>query len=238
MKISLVLPAFNEAQNIRLAVQAALDYLENKDGEVVVVDDGSTDDTPTILRDLTNAHAGRVRVVTHPTNLGYGTSLRDGFAAATGDWIFYTDSDLQFEIGEIDLFLPHLNEAQILVGFRKDRKDPLPRIFAAGTYNRIMRFLFGVRVRDIDCAFKVFRKDVFEKITIESTGFLVDAEILVKADRLGMKIYETGVTHLPRKFGESTVRFRHVMDTLRGIAWLWNRVNRHAGTFERQRVRG
>lgn len=223
MNLSIVLPAYNEAENIPPAVQACLAYLGKRSGEIVVVDDGSTDKTAEILAGLSRAHPDRVKVVTHERNLGYGRALRDGFRAARGDWIFYTDSDLQFLVEEIDLLLPRTAEADIVAGYRRDRQDPWPRIVAAATYNRIMRALFGVRVRDIDCAFKLFRRDVFAVIDIESNGFLVDAEILVKAGRAGLRIDEVGVTHLARRFGRSTVRFRHVLETLRGIAWLWRR---------------
>jgi glycosyltransferase involved in cell wall biosynthesis len=224
MKLSIVFPAFNEKENIAESVSAALAYLGEKPGEVIVVDDGSRDETPSIVNALEKKHPGRVRLVPHPVNLGYAAALRDGFSAARGDWIFYSDADNQFDLREIDLLIPLTEGADLVVGFRKNRQDPPLRIFAAWGYNLVASTLFRLSVRDIDCAFKLFRKDVFHRIRIESKGFLVDLEILAKARKQKMVVREVGVTHLPRTKGQSTVRFRDIFRTLRGIAWLLPRI--------------
>lgn len=229
MKISIVLPAYNEEESIAKAVDACFDYLSGKDGEVIVVNDGSTDKTREILGHLQKNYPNKLRLLHHQTNLGYATALRDGFLSAHGDWIFYTDSDLQFDINEIDLLLPYQGQADIIVGYRKNRQDPIARIFAARVYNLIIRTLFGVKVRDVDAAFKLFHRSIFEKIQIESSHFLIDAEILSKAANLNLKTIEVGVTHFRRLEGKSTVRFKHVVQTLLGIAWLWKRI--YGNTF-------
>lgn len=221
----MLFPAFNEEANISETVFNALSYLQGKQGEVVVVDDGSRDRTADLVDSLSKQHPGRVRLVRHAMNLGYAHALRDGFAAAKGDWIFYSDADNQFDLSEIDLLWPHSEGSDLVVGFRKNRQDPFPRILAARVYNWIARTLFGIGVRDIDCAFKLFRKDVFDRIRIESSGFLVDCEILAKAHKSGMKVREVGVTHRPRTRGRSTVRARDVLRTLRGLAWLFKKIH-------------
>jgi dolichol-phosphate mannosyltransferase len=229
MWLSIVLPAYNEELNIGPSVKEGLDYLAARDGEVVAVNDGSRDRTGAILDELAAANPGRLRVLHHPVNLGYAPTLRDGFLAAKGDWIFYTDSDRQFVMREIDELFKLSEGADLVVGFRKDRQDPPLRKFAAWGYNRLVRLFFGLRgVRDIDCAFKLFRRDVFRKLEIRSAHFVVDAEILVKAHRLGLTIRETGVTHLPRPAGKSTVKPAHVAKTLVGLAKLWGEL--HAGS--------
>jgi glycosyltransferase involved in cell wall biosynthesis len=226
MELSIVFPAYNEEGNIEKAVQDSLAYLGSRPGEVLVVNDGSRDRTAEILSRLEKAHPGRVRALHHEINQGYAPTLRDGFLAAKGEWIFYSDSDNQFVLKELDLLMNLRDGVDMVVGYRKDRQDPAFRKFAAGTYNFLVRLFFGLRgVRDIDCAFKLFHRSVFQKIKIESSHFLIDGEILIKAQHLNMKIKEVGVTHLPREVGTSTVRFFHVTNTLAGLAKLyWRKI--------------
>ncbi len=224
MFLSIIFPAYNEDQNIEFAVREALSFLQAKDGEVIVVNDGSEDKTREIVDQLAKTYPQKVRVIHHAKNLGYAATLRDGFSKASGQWIFYTDSDNQFRLSEIDLLLAESDGADIVIGYRKNRQDPWIRKFAAKVFNAIIRIIFGVRVKDVDCAFKLFDRSVFKKIKIESKGFLVDTEILTKAFRYGMLIREVGVTHLPRKFGHSTVRVRDVVRTLKGLLWLRTKI--------------
>jgi glycosyltransferase involved in cell wall biosynthesis len=225
MALSIVFPAYNEELNIESSVARALDYLKGKEGEVIVVNDGSSDRTAEILERLARENPGRVRLIHHEFNQGYAPALRDGFLAAKSDWIFYTDADNQFVLGEIDRLIAIREGADLAIGYRADRQDPALRKFAAATYNRMVRLAFGLKgVSDIDCAFKLFRREVFDRIRIESKHFLIDAEILIKAHRLGMVIRETPVTHLPRKLGTSTVKLKHVLNTLTGLVGLWFRL--------------
>ena len=225
MRLSIVFPAYNEELNIRPAVEEALSYLQGRQDEVVAVNDGSLDRTGSILDDLAKEHPGRVRAIHHSMNQGYSATLRDGFLAAQGEWVFYTDSDRQFVLRELDRLLAVSDGADLVIGFRKDRQDPWRRRFAAKCYNLLVRLLFGLRgVSDIDCAFKLFRRDVFDKFRIRSSDFLIDTEILVKSHDLGLVIREVPVTHRLRPCGVSTVRFKHVMTTLYGLALLFKEV--------------
>lgn len=217
-RISAVFPAFNEEENIERLYQQATSALKRitDDYEIVIVNDGSRDKTREIADRLAREDP-HLSVYHHPTNLGYAKALNTGFTRAKMPLIFYSDADLQFDLNEIDLLLPLMEEADIGIGYRIDRKDSRLRLFFAWGYNRLARFVFGIKVRDIDCAFKMFKKEVFDKIKIESDHFMVDTEILAKAKRLGLKIKEIGVTHLPRAGGKSTVRPAHIYYTLRGV---------------------
>ncbi len=152
--LSIVYPAYNEEHNIQKAIEEALRVIDRHGGgEVIVVNDGSKDQTSQIVNKLMKARPSQVRMITHELNLGYGATLRDGFLAAKGPLVFYTDSDLQFIIDEIDLLLPHANNHDLVIGHRKNRQDNKLRIFLAGGYNRLIRLVFGLKVKDIDCAF-------------------------------------------------------------------------------------
>jgi len=229
--LSFVLPAYNEEDNIARAVKAvveAAEGLELADYEVIVVDDGSADRTAGIIDGLgqENPH---VRPIHHPRNLGYADALRTGFTSARMPYVFYTDSDLQFDVKEVKNLLPAIEDYDIVCGFRIYRYDPLSRLFLAWAYNLVARTIFRLRVRDIDCAFKLFRREVFDVIDIRSKKFFVDTEILAKARHLGLKMTEVGVRHYPRAGGRSTVRASHVFSTLRELAKMWREIYLGAG---------
>ncbi|NLE76073.1 MAG: glycosyltransferase family 2 protein [Chloroflexi bacterium] len=225
--ISAVLPAYNEEENIEKAVTdmvAMLESLAAPDYEVVVVDDGSSDGTAAICERL-SAGNGRVRLVRHPTNLGYAHALKTGFASARHALIFYTDSDNQFDVRELKNFLPAIDDYDIVVGFRIYRYDPPYRLMVAWAYNVLVRVTFGIRPRDIDCAFKLFRREVFDKVTIETKGFFVDAEIMAKARYYGYSMTEIGVRHYPRMAGRSTINVRAIGPTLRALWQIWKQLH-------------
>lgn len=215
--LSVVYPAFNEEACIERTVKETIETMERLgyDYEIIVVNDGSKDRTKEILDSLAGE---RVRAIHFPQNRGYSPALREGFGAATKENIFYSDSDLQFDIAEIPRLVELIDSCDIAVGFRIDRQDPPQRKFAAKVYNLMARTIFGIKgVRDIDCAFKLFRKHVFDKIEIHSEQFVFDTEILAKAAFYGFTVKEVGVSHLPRAGGQSTVRFSHVVTTLKGV---------------------
>jgi len=221
--ISFVLPAYNEEDNIEKAVRAvvqAAETIDIEDYEVVVVNDGSADRTAEILERLRveNPH---IRPIHHPKNLGYADALRTGFTSAKLPLVFYTDSDLQFDVKEVKNLLPAIEDYDIVCGFRIYRYDPLTRLFLAWGYNLVARTVFRLRVRDIDCAFKLFRREVFDVIQIRSKKFFVDTEILAKARHHGFRMTEIGVRHYPRAGGRSTVRASHVVSTLRELIKMW-----------------
>lgn len=221
--ITVFFPCYNEEANVEkqaLDVDRVIGGISD-DYEVVIVDDGSTDRTPQIADRLAAEHP-HVRVIHHPHNLGYGTALKTGFTGARKDLILYTDGDNQFDIRDVHKLLPLMREGvDMVVGYRVDRRDRPLRKFVSRVYNFIIRLVFGLRVRDIDCAFKLFRRSVFDRIEIKSERFLIDTEILVKAKRAGLTIVETGVTHLPRTAGKSSVAPTDIFHTLRELSHLW-----------------
>jgi glycosyltransferase involved in cell wall biosynthesis len=222
--ISAVLPALNEEENIETATRQMAEVLSSlslKDWEVIIVDDGSTDRTGEIADRLTAEDSAHIRVFHHSPNLGYAEALKTGFTSARHQLIFYTDSDNQFDVREIKSLLPLIEDADIVNGFRIYRFDPLTRLVLSWGFNLLVRILFRIKVRDIDCAFKLFRREVFDKITIESKKFFVDAEVLAKARYYGFRTVEIGVRHYPRPAGRSTVRPSHVLSTLRELARIW-----------------
>jgi glycosyltransferase involved in cell wall biosynthesis len=225
-RISIVLPAYNEEEGIEEQVRVVLDATESmgfEAREVIVVNDGSADATGEII-DRLSEEIPEVRAVHHPHNLGYADALKNGFDAAEHELVFYTDSDLQFDVKELKNFLPAIDDYEMVCGFRIYRFDPLSRLFLSWGYNLLARIMFRIRVRDIDCAFKLFRREIFEKIRIESRNFFVDTEILAKARAYGMRMTEIGVRHYPRKKGHSTVRPSHVWNTLVELARMWSRI--------------
>ncbi|HVU75068.1 MAG TPA: glycosyltransferase family 2 protein [Mycobacteriales bacterium] len=200
--ISVVLPAFNEQDNIATAVMAATTVGTTlfADHEVIVVDDGSSDRTAELVRTMARADPAIV-LVQHDRNRGYGEALRSGFRAATKDLIFFTDADNQFDMWELERFVPWIDTASVVAGYRVNREDTFVRRLNARGWNLLVRSLFCVPVRDIDCAFKLFRREVFDVIDLESVGAMVNTELMVKVGRSGVGIVEIGVRHLPRRAG-------------------------------------
>ncbi|MGE5443451.1 MAG: glycosyltransferase [Ignavibacteriales bacterium] len=206
ISLSVVLPAYNESENIEKTITHAVSYLEKtfRDYEVIVVNDGSVDGTPRIVEKLATSNA-RVVLVNHPKNLGYGSALRSGFERASLDYIFLMDSDGQFDISDIDRFIPFLESYDVVVGYREKRADPFIRSLNAQLYHLFIRLLFGLKLKDIDCAFKMFPRSVYHAVRpIESGGALFSAEFLVKLKQKGFTIREVSVRHFPRRFGRQT----------------------------------
>jgi glycosyltransferase involved in cell wall biosynthesis len=203
--LSVVLPAFNEAENIELVVLRAVSVLTVLDleFEVIVVDDGSRDGTRERVARLC-AGDRRVRCLRHPTNRGYGAALKSGILAARGDLIFFTDADLQFDIEEISRLLEHSDRFDVIAGYRLHRADPWARRWNAWAWGQLVDVLFHVGVRDVDCAFKVFHRRVFDRIPIHSVGAFVNTEILVRARAAGFAVKQVPVSHYPRQSGQQS----------------------------------
>lgn len=221
--LTVVLPAYNEEDNIEKSVRDALAVLPKFCNRycVLIVNDGSRDRTGEIADRLVSEDPGHIRVIHHNPNQGYAAALRAGFLASETEYTFYTDSDNQFDYNDLEKLVPLAPQNDLVVGYRQDRQDAWIRIFVSRCYNILVSTIFSLRVRDIDCAFKLFRRDIFDKIEIKYHGFLVDTEILTKARRLNLRIAEVGVRHLPRVAGQSTVTPWDIFKTLRGIWWLW-----------------
>jgi len=221
--ISGVLPAYNEEENIEVAARGMAEVFGSlgfKDWEIIIVDDGSIDRTAQIADRLAGEDP-HIRVFHHNPNLGYAEALKTGFTNARHRLIFYTDSDNQFDVKELANILPLIEDCDIVNGFRIYRFDPLTRLVLSWGFNLLVRVVFRIKVRDIDCAFKLFRREVFDKVTIESKKFFVDAEILAKAQYRGFRMKEIGVRHYPRPAGRSTVRPSHIPSTLAELARIW-----------------
>lgn len=203
--ISVFLPAFNEEENIRACVLSVKKYLDKrfKDYEILVISDGSTDNTNKIVAEIGKKDK-RIKLFARKKKLGYGAGLRAGFAHSSKDLIFYTDGDNQFNIEDIDNLLPLLDSYDIVSAYRVDRKDPLMRIFIAGVYNLLIRILFGLKVRDIDASFKLYKKEIFKNMKLVTNTGLTDAEVLIKAQKQGFKIGQIGVAHYPRIHGRTS----------------------------------
>ena len=203
--LSIVLPAYNEESVIGATLERVLNELATwvKDFEVIVVNDGSTDRTGAILSAITEAEP-RVRVVTHERNQGYGSALADGFAAATKELTFFMDSDGQFDIRELDRLLIFIDEYDAVIGSRLDRQDSWMRKLNAWGWKRLIGWVLGVHVRDVDCAFKLLHTEFLHEHPLETRGAMINAELLYKMERFGYTFREVGVHHLPRQGGRAT----------------------------------
>ena len=237
--LSLVLPAFNEEANIDAVVQDSLATLPTfADAfEIIVVDDGSRDRTGEIVARLA-AGNDRVRLVSHERNRGYGAALISGFDASTGEFVMFMDADRQFDIRDLRLLVPFAGEYDVVAGFRMERSDPLHRRVLAEMFNVSVRMLFGVHLRDIDCAFKLFRGDLLRALPLTAPGALINTEIQAKARRQGASLQQVGVHHYPRIAGEATggsprVIVRAVGETL--ALWWRMRTYRPSGIGRRSR---
>jgi glycosyltransferase involved in cell wall biosynthesis len=199
------MPAYNEEANIEPQVQDVIEALRPlaEDYEVIVVNDGSRDRTGAIVAELALAHP-QVRLVQHASNQGYGAALYSGFTSATKDLVFLTDSDRQFALDDLPRLLPLLARADIVAGYRAPRRDPFMRVLNGIGWSALVTLFFGYTARDIDCAFKLFRREILQHIRLESRGATFSAEFLVRAKRAGYRIVELGVTHRPRRAGSQT----------------------------------
>ncbi len=236
--ISVVLPAYDEEENIGEAVDQCVDFLRRAftTWEVLVVDDGSSDGTADVVR-ARAAEEPRVRPILHERNLGYGAALARGFAESTGDIVFFTDADLQFDVRELKDAVPLLDDHDVVFGFRVYRYDSVLRCLLSWTYNRLVRVLFGIRVRDVDCSFKLFSRPVVDRLVLESKDFFVDTEMVARVARMDVRTVEKGVRHYPRPAGHTTVRPSHIPKTLWTVARMWWRI-RIAGPASERRGDG
>jgi hypothetical protein len=203
--LSVVLPAHNEEANIAETVSQAVQTLHQwvQAFEIVVVNDGSTDATGSILESLQQQDA-HIRIITHPVNRGYGAALVSGFEAASKELVFFMDSDGQFDIVDIRHFFPYVENYDAVIGYRVKRQDSWMRKLNAWGWKMLVRLILGVQVRDVDCAFKLYHADFLHRHRLETRGAMINAEMLYKLKRDGGMIKEIGVKHLPRRAGRAT----------------------------------
>src|SRR6185437_8966061 len=204
ISLSIFFPTYNEEKNIRESVERTLRVAEESpyisEFEILIINDGSSDRTKKVAEELMKEYR-EVRLITHDKNQGYGAALKTGIAAAQLDYIFFTDADLQFDIIELQNLLVHLDEYPVVIGYRAPRQDPYMRLLNARVWNLLNRVLFGLKVRDIDCAFKIFKRSEVQPLRLRSKGAMISAETLIRLKRRHVPIKEVPVSHLPRVAG-------------------------------------
>ena len=229
--ISLIFPAYNEEKNIEAATikgRVALGKYADK-VEIIVVNDGSLDSTGEIIDRLSKEH-GDIVPVHHPKNKGYGAALCSGFSTASADYVFFSDSDLQFDLEEISKLVSWIGQYDVVVGYRAERADPFHRRLNAWAWNRLVRLLLGIKVRDIDCAFKLFHRQIFKTIRLNSAGAMVNTELLALATQQGFRIKEVPVSHFPRQAGTQTgANLKVIIKAFRELFRMYGRLKRAPG---------
>jgi glycosyltransferase involved in cell wall biosynthesis len=226
--LSVFFPAYNDAPSLPALIGKAFATLREHvaDYEVIVINDGSWDNTGAVLEELRRQYAPHMRVVTHERNRGYGGALRSGFAAAKKDWVFYTDGDGQYDPSELPRLLALVRPDTGLVnGYKLERHDPSHRIWIGNTYNFCARLLFRVQIRDIDCDYRLIRRELLDRIQLISTSGTICVELVRKIEISGCGVIEIGVRHYPRLHGRSQFfRVRSLLKTLFELIRLWIRV--------------
>lgn len=226
--LSVFFPAYNDAPSIPALVRGTFDVLREHvaDFEVIVVNDGSRDKTAEVLEELRREFDPLLRVVTHEVNRGYGGALRSGFAAAVKDCVFYTDGDGQYDVSELPLLLERMGpETGLVNGYKLERHDPAHRIWIGCLYNFCARLLFRIRIRDIDCDYRLIRRALLEKIHLTSTSGTICVELVRKLEISGCGVAEVGVHHYPRLHGKSQFfRVRSLAVTFFQLLRLWVRL--------------
>jgi glycosyltransferase involved in cell wall biosynthesis len=223
--LTVFFPAYNDAPSLPKLIGDTFATLRQcaSDYEVVVVNDGSQDATGAVLAQLEQEFAPLLRVITHQQNRGYGGALRSGFAAATKPYVFYTDGDGQYDVGELPKLIGKMHPGVGLVnGFKLERNDPWHRIVIGNLYNRFARFLFRVKIRDIDCDFRLIRRELLDEIRLTATSGTICVELVKKIELTGCGLEEVGVHHYPRLHGRSQFfRLKSLLITLRQILLLY-----------------
>jgi glycosyltransferase involved in cell wall biosynthesis len=226
--LSVFFPAYNDAPSLPGLLRKTFATLEPNvaDYEVIVVNDGSVDQTAQVLDDLRRQYGTHLRVVTHPENRGYGGALRSGFAAARKEFVFYTDGDSQYDVAELPLLLERMGpETGLVNGYKLERHDPAHRVWIGSVYNFCARLLFRIRIRDIDCDYRLIRRSLLEKIQLTSTSGTICVELVRKLELSGCQVEEVAVHHYERLYGRSQFfRVRSLFVTLIQLVRLWVRL--------------
>ena len=229
--LSLVIPAHNESENMAKVIRASIEALVAlvPEWEIVLVDDGSTDETVTAAREAMGDQASRLRVIAHAHKLGYGVTVADGLRASTGDYVAFMDGDGQFDPADIRSLAAMMTTADLAAGWRRHRADPRYRLVIAGVFNFLVRLLYGVRVRDIDCGLKLMHRRVLDAAApLLARSALLNTELYFKAQRSGLRISQVPVPHYPRVAGvRSGARLIPILRAVRDLVWLRLRLMRH-----------
>jgi glycosyltransferase involved in cell wall biosynthesis len=223
--LSVFFPAYNDSGTIASMVIRAVQTAGTltPDFEVIVVNDGSADATPVVLDELARLYPGRVRIVHHPANRGYGGALRSGFAAASKEFIFYTDGDAQYDPAEMAVLWAKMSdEVDWVNGWKISRADPLHRIIIGRTYHHLVKLLFGLKVRDVDCDFRLMRRRIFDVVRLEKDSGVICLEMMKKFQDAGFRVAETPVHHYHRAYGKSQFfNYRRIGRTAIDVMKLW-----------------
>ena len=205
--LSLFFPVYNEVAVLEATVSGAVAALKHQgiaDFEIIIVDDGSRDGSAVLADQLAAAHP-EVHVIHHATNGGYGAALKSGFAAASKAWVMFTDGDGQFDIADLARFETYVPDYDVMLGYRIDRQDHVGRKVNARAWSQLVRLILGIKVRDLDCAFKVISREALDRVLpLEASGAAISAELLLKLKRAGYRFVQVGVHHYPRLAGAST----------------------------------
>ncbi len=203
--LSFFFPAYNEEATVESMIREACRILPGlaSEWEIIPVNDGSCDGTGVIIDQLAMIDS-RIRPVHHKMNKGYGGALISGFSAARYDWVFFTDGDRQFDLQELSLLLEKKDETDLVLGYRRHRSDPVHRRINAYLWGLLVSLLFRVKVRDVNCAFKLIRRDVLKGIDLTASGAAISTELIIKVHRAGFRFLEVGVSHYPRLSGLPT----------------------------------
>ena len=222
--LSVFFPAYNDSGTIASLVIAAIQAARKltSDFEVIVVNDGSVDGTASIADELARTYP-EVKVVHHPRNRGYGGALRSGFEAATRDLVFYTDGDAQYDPSEMNVLWERFaDDVDLVNGYKISRSDPLHRIVMGRIYHHTVKLLFGLKVRDVDCDFRLMRRSIFDKVTLEKNSGVICLEMMKKVQDAGFRVAEVPVHHYHRAFGRSQFfNFPRLCRTGLDVARLW-----------------
>ncbi len=222
--LSIFFPAYNDGGTIAslVIVARAAACQVTDDFEMIVVNDGSQDYTGQVLQELANVYP-ELRIITHPHNQGYGAALRSGFAAASKEWIFYTDGDAQYNPSELTLLADALQEGVDMVnGYKINRRDPVIRIVLGNIYNTVVKLAFGIRLRDVDCDFRLIHRSIFEAVQLESNTGVICVELVKKIQNAGFVVAETPVHHFHRQYGVSQFfNWRRLLRVALHLVRLW-----------------
>lgn len=217
--LTVIVPAYNEEENLRLAIDGIIAGLPSSvtDYEVIVVDDGSIDNTPVILREITKEN-DKIKGIFFAENKGKGAALSSGFRMAQMEWILFTDADLQICMEELPSFIEHTREYDMVIGYRKVRGDSVFRQILSKCYSLLILILLGVRPKDVNCPFKLIKRTVIDSIQLMSRGFFIDTELVCLALSRKCRVMELGVNGYRRRHGVSSVRIRNSFETIRELA--------------------
>lgn len=227
-ELSVFFPAYNEEKNIEKTVIKAKTVLDKvaEDWEIIIIDDGSKDKTGEICQSLTQKDK-RIRVIIHPSNRGYGGALKSGFANAKYKWVAFSDADGQFDFSEITKFLEKMDEAELILGYRRKRADSfLRKVFTFFWSKLLPRVLWSLKVRDYSCGFKLIKKEVFDKAQpLIGEEKVTQIELLIKAKKMGYRFAEVGVSHHPREYGKQTgANLKVVIKSITSLIRLWRKL--------------